>query len=60
MNNVVEKNLLVRDPDGNWYSIPPCLKAEFDATKESESNCDIVEDWIMHPWFEQFDQYLVV
>jgi hypothetical protein len=31
---LIEKNILVKDADGNWYAIPPKMEQEFIRIKE--------------------------
>ena len=35
---IAEKNILVKDLDGNWYAIPPHLKSAFEYMKETIMN----------------------
>lgn len=40
MTELADRNRLVRDADGQWYSIPPNLEKEFVALKEEMYEMD--------------------
>jgi len=41
---LAERNLLVRDADGNWYSIPPKTEPEFLSLREEMFDLDSSSD----------------
>lgn len=54
MNTVIEKqNLLVKDLDGRWYSIPSQREEEFKALKEAI----ILADWCSGEWYDANDEF---
>jgi len=58
---IIERNLFVRDVDGEWYSIPNELEKEFLALKEEMIEMDSGSDEYMDARFklsETFSQYL--
>jgi hypothetical protein len=58
---IIERNILVRDTDGDWYSISPSLEKEFLALKEEMIEMDSCSDEYMDAQFklsETFSQYL--
>jgi len=43
---LAEKNILVKDGDGNWYAIPPNLKDEFIRINEELIAADVISlEW---------------
>lgn len=43
-NAIIERNILVKDGDGNWYTIPPSLEQEFTRLKEECISADFGSD----------------
>jgi hypothetical protein len=58
---IIDRNLFVRDSDGEWYSIPPNLEKEFLILKEEMIEMDSGSDEYMDARFklaETFSQYM--
>lgn len=42
----IEKNILKRDADGHWYSLPPALSESFGSAVEAILNAEFLsEEW---------------
>lgn len=52
MTTLIEKNILVKDADGNWYAIPPNMEQEFIRIKEIIISSDFGSD----EWQDAYDE----
>lgn len=50
---LVERNLLLKDLDGHWYSIPAKLEDEFKSMREAI----ILADWGSEDWYQANDDF---
>lgn len=50
---IAERNLLVKDLDGHWYSIPSTVEEDFKIMKEAI----ILAEWGSDDWYEANDDF---